>query len=188
MPLRSRIRTARWWSLCRRLPSGMEAQAAGKFLPADRISPSIYHVGFLVGNTPKSLAFYEDVLGFKETWRGGRDPKVLSWINLRVPDGTDYIELMLYSKLPATYGTQNHTSLVVPDIQKAVAGAGGSPGYKNYLAYAKQPLEIRTWSEWQAPGEPVRSGWNAGGTDGTVHSGWKAGSAVDSPATAPAHD
>ena len=126
------------------LPSGMEAQAAGKFLPADRISPSIYHVGFLVGNTPKSLAFYEDVLGFKETWRGGRDPKVLSWINLRVPDGTDYIELMLYSKLPATYGTQNHTSLVVPDMQKAVADLQARPGYKNYLAYAKQPVEIRT--------------------------------------------
>ena len=126
------------------LPTGMEAQAAGKFLPADRISPSIYHVGFLVGNTPKSLAFYEDILGFKETWRGGRDPKVLSWINLRVPDGTDYIELMLYSKLPATYGTQNHTSLVVPDMQKAVVDLQARPGYKTYLTYAKQPVEIRT--------------------------------------------
>lgn len=124
------------------LPTGMEAQAAGKFLPADRISPAIYHVGFLVGNTPKSLAFYEDILGFKETWRGGRDPKVLSWINLRVPDGTDYIELMLYSKLPATYGTQNHTSLVVPDMQKAVAALQARPGYTAYLTYAKQPVEI----------------------------------------------
>jgi lactoylglutathione lyase len=125
------------------LPTGMEALAAGKFLPETRIAPSIYHVGFLVGNTPKSLAFYEDVLGFKETWRGGRDPKVLSWINLRVPDGTDYIELMLYSKLPATYGTQNHTSLVVPDIQKAVTDLEARPAYKNYLTYQK-PLEIRT--------------------------------------------
>src|ERR1700692_2566764 len=89
------------------LPTGMEAQAAGKSLPETRIAPAIYHLGFLVGNTLKSLAFYEDVLGFKETWRGGRDPKVLSWINLRVPDGTDYIELMLYSKLPKTYGGQN---------------------------------------------------------------------------------
>ncbi len=123
------------------LPTGTEAQAKGKFLPESRISPAIYHVGFLVGNTPKSLSFYEDVLGFKETWRGGRDPKVLSWINLRVPDGTDYIELMLYAKLPATYGTQNHTSLVVPDMQKAVAGLEARPGYKDYLSYQK-PLEI----------------------------------------------
>lgn len=124
------------------LPTGMEAQAAGKFLPESRISPSIYHLGFLVGNTPKSLAFYEDILGFKETWRGGRDPKVLSWINLRVPDGTDYIELMLYSKLPETFGTQNHTSLVVPDIPKAVAELEARPWYKTYQTYQK-PLEMR---------------------------------------------
>ena len=42
---------------------------------------------FWSGTLDKSLAFYEDVLGFKETWRGGREPKELSWINLRVPDG-----------------------------------------------------------------------------------------------------
>lgn len=124
-------------------PTGVEAQAAGKFLPATRISPAIYHVGFLVGNTAKALAFYEDILGFKETWRGGRDPNVLSWINLRVPDGTDYIELMLYSKLPATYGTQNHTSLAVPDIRKAVADLESRPAYKAYLTWQK-PLEIHT--------------------------------------------
>ncbi len=123
------------------LPTGLEAQAKGKFLSEARISPAIYHAGFLVGNTPKSLSFYEDILGFKETWRGGSDPKVLSWINLRVPDGTDYIELMLYAKLPATYGTQNHTSLAVPDIQKAVESLEARPGYKNYLGYQK-PLEI----------------------------------------------
>ena len=123
------------------LPTGIEAQAAGRFLPPTRIAPAIYHAGFLVGNATKSLAFYEDILGFTETWRGGRDPKVLSWINLRVPDGSDYIELMLYSKLPATFGTQNHTSLVVPDIQKAVAELEARPAYKAYLGYAK-PLEI----------------------------------------------
>lgn len=123
------------------LPSGMEAQAEGKFLPETRIAPAIYHLGFLVGNTAKSLEFYEDVLGFKETWRGGRDPKVLSWINLRVPEGTDYIELMLYGKLPATFGAQNHTSLVVPDIEKAMADLEGRPAYKNYLTYQK-PLEM----------------------------------------------
>ena len=100
------------------LPAEMEADSSGKFLPYTRIAPAIYHLGFLVGNTSESLEFYEDILGLKETWRGGRDPKVLSWINLRVPDGTDYIELMLYLKLPATFSAQNHISLVVPDIQE----------------------------------------------------------------------
>jgi catechol 2,3-dioxygenase-like lactoylglutathione lyase family enzyme len=123
------------------LPTGWEAQAAGKFLPPTRISDGIYHIGFLVGNTEKSLHFYEDILGFKETWRGGRDPKVLNWINLRVPDGTDYIELMLYAKLPKTYGSQNHTSLRVPDMQKAIAELESRPAYKTYLTYGK-PLEM----------------------------------------------
>ncbi|HVU44933.1 MAG TPA: VOC family protein [Terracidiphilus sp.] len=120
------------------LPTGWEAQAKGKFLPSTRISHGIYHVGFLVGNAEKSLHFYEDILGFKETWRGGRDPKILSWINLRVPDGTDYIELMLYAKLPNTYGTQNHTSLVVPDMAKAIAELQSRPAYKTY----GKPLEM----------------------------------------------
>jgi len=85
-----------------------------------------------VGNSEKSMAFYRDVLGFKETWRGGRDPKVLSWINMKVPDGDDYIEFMLYSKLPATFGSENHTSLVVPDAQKAMAILETRPAYKTY--------------------------------------------------------
>jgi lactoylglutathione lyase len=120
------------------LPTGMEAQAAGKFMPDTRIAPSIYHVGFLVGNSAKSIAFYHDVLGFKETWRGGRDPKELSWINMQVPDGDDYIELMLYSKLPATFGGSNHTSLVVPDLQKSLAILAARPAAKTY----GKPLEM----------------------------------------------
>src|SRR5262249_34414359 len=50
------------------LPTGKEAQAAGKFLPETRISPRIYHVGFLVGNSQKTIDFYGRILGFQETW------------------------------------------------------------------------------------------------------------------------
>lgn len=114
------------------LPTGMEAQAAGKFMPATRISDSIYHLGFLVGNSEKSIAFYHDVLGFKETWRGGANPEELSWINMRVPDGTDYVEFMLYRKLPATFGTKNHISLLVPDVQKAITQLEARPYFKTY--------------------------------------------------------
>jgi hypothetical protein len=40
-----------------------------------------------------------------------------------VPDGKDYVEFMLYSKLPApdARGTKNHISLMVPDADKALA-------------------------------------------------------------------
>jgi lactoylglutathione lyase len=123
------------------LPDGMEAQAAGKFMPSTRISDAILHVGFLVGNTEKSLAFYRDVLGFKETWRGSSNPTELSWINLQVPGDADYIELMLYRTLPKTFGTQNHISLVVPDMQKALDILQSRPAYRTYLTYSK-PLEM----------------------------------------------
>jgi catechol 2,3-dioxygenase-like lactoylglutathione lyase family enzyme len=114
------------------LPDGMEAKAAGKFEPASRISTQIYHLGFLVGDSKKSLDFYGNVLGFKEIWRGGADPKELSWINMRVPDGDDYVEFMLYSKLPEKFGGKNHISLVVPDVARAVALLEARPAYKAY--------------------------------------------------------
>src|ERR1700761_4488368 len=103
------------------LPTGWERKAAGKFEPATRISTKIYHLGFLVGNSQKSMDFYGKILGFQETWRGGADPKQLSWINMRVPDGNDYVEFMLYAKDPGDYGGKNHIALSVPDITKAAA-------------------------------------------------------------------
>jgi len=104
------------------LPDGKEMQAAGRFLPTTRISPRIYHAGYMVGDADKTEAFYK-MLGFTETWRGGANPKELSWINMKVPDGDDYVELMLYHEYPQPggWGGKNHLSLVVGDIDKAVA-------------------------------------------------------------------
>jgi catechol 2,3-dioxygenase-like lactoylglutathione lyase family enzyme len=122
------------------LPDGMEAHAAGKFLPDTRISSKIMHLGFLVGNSQKSLDFYGKVLGFQETWRGGPDPKELSWINMRVPDGTDYVEFMLYRTLPpqSAWGGKNHISLEVPDVPKAVEILEARPAFKVY----GKPLKV----------------------------------------------
>ena len=103
------------------LPTGKEAQAAGKFEPPTRISDAIYHVGFVVGNTQRALDFYSKILGFAETWRGSPNPNELSWINMKVPDGTDYVEFMLYRDHPRDYGTSNHIALSVPSIPKATA-------------------------------------------------------------------
>jgi catechol 2,3-dioxygenase-like lactoylglutathione lyase family enzyme len=116
------------------LPDGLEARAAGKFEPPTRISDSIYHLGFLVGNSERSMDFYGNILGFREIWRGGANPKELSWINMQVPDGTDYVEFMLYRNLPepSQWGGKNHISLVVPDIAKSVATLQSRPAYKSY--------------------------------------------------------
>jgi lactoylglutathione lyase len=80
------------------------------------------HAGFIVGDLDKSMAFYHGILGFTEFWRGSSSGTSLSWVNMRVPDGDDYVELMLYDSLPApnARGTKNHISLMVPDMQKAV--------------------------------------------------------------------
>ena len=116
------------------LPDGVEAKAAGQFEPKTRVSDAIYHVGFLVGNSAKSMDFYGRILGFQETWRGSSDGKELSWINMRVPDGVDYIELMLY-RLPLTkgnYGTKNHVALSVPDAAAVVTELQSRPAFKDY--------------------------------------------------------
>jgi lactoylglutathione lyase len=124
------------------LPDGAEAKAAGKHEPAGRISTRIMHVGFLVGNTQKSLDFYGGLLGFKETWRGGPDPGELSWINMRVPDGTDYVEFMLYRKLPSEMGGKNHTSLEVSSAGDAVAMLKSRPSFKQYVRPVKIAVGI----------------------------------------------
>ena len=124
------------------LPDGVEAKAKGKFESADRVSTKIMHVGFLVGNAQKSIDFYGKVLGFEETWRGTPDPAELSWINMKVPDGTDYVEFMLYSKPQdeKAMGGKNHLSLIVPDAAAAVKSLEARPAFAQY----GKPLEVHT--------------------------------------------
>jgi lactoylglutathione lyase len=88
------------------------------------------------------MAFYRGILGFEETWRGSRDGQTLNWVNMKVPDGDDYVEFMLYTTLPAPTqrGTAHHLCLFVPDIEKSKADLESRPARQ---AYAR-PLEIRT--------------------------------------------
>jgi catechol 2,3-dioxygenase-like lactoylglutathione lyase family enzyme len=113
-------------------PASVEAQSAGQYLPATRISQHIMHAGFLVGNTQRALDFYTDILGFHEIWRGSSSPTQLNWINMQLPDSTDYVEFMLYSKLPATFGSDNHVALEVPSIAAAVTALQSRPVIKTY--------------------------------------------------------
>jgi lactoylglutathione lyase len=123
-------------------PEGWTVRDKGKYLPAGRVSSRIGHLGFLVGDLAASTKFYADVLGFRETWRGGRDPSQLSWTNMQVPDGDDYVEFMLYKDLPPPdqRGTANHLCLEVADMAKAQELLERSPYRKTYT----RPLEVRT--------------------------------------------
>jgi lactoylglutathione lyase len=123
-------------------PDGWTRRERGRFLPPTRVSPRLRHIGFLVGDLAASKKFYGDLLGFQETWRGSRDNQTLNWVNMKVPDGDDYVEFMLYSALPApdARGTANHMSLEVADIEQARAALAGRAARAGY----SRPLEIRT--------------------------------------------
>jgi catechol 2,3-dioxygenase-like lactoylglutathione lyase family enzyme len=122
-------------------PDGWTVREKGKFVPESRIAARIGHLGVLVGALAPSLAFYRDQLGFQETWRGGPSDKQLSWVNLRVPGGDDYLELMLYDNLPPPdqRGGKNHICLVVPDVAAALARLEARPARKDY----HRPLEMK---------------------------------------------
>jgi catechol 2,3-dioxygenase-like lactoylglutathione lyase family enzyme len=108
---------------------------AGRHLPASRLSSQAIHAGILVGDLRRANAFYADVLGFTEFWRGNSlKSQSLSWVNMRVPDGTDYLEFMLYESMPApaNRGSAHHLCLVVPDVERALAAFESRPARGAY--------------------------------------------------------
>ncbi len=123
-------------------PDSWTRREKGKHLSDTRISTHMPHVGVTVRHLDLSQKFYGDILGFQEFWRGSSSGKILSWVNMRVPDGNDYLELMLYSNPPDARetGVKNHVCLMTPDIEKAVAALEASQARKNY----GQKIEIRT--------------------------------------------
>jgi lactoylglutathione lyase len=123
-------------------PAGWTVRENGKFMSDSRISNHIMHVGIIVTDLDRAMKFYGDVLGFKEIWRGSKSGTELSWTNVKVPDGDDYIEFMLYKEAPQATkrGSAHHLCLEVPDTNATIAAL-------NAKAYRKQytnSLEIRT--------------------------------------------
>ena len=122
-------------------PDGWAMREKGKQMGPQRVSSRMLHVGILVGNLAEATKFYSGLLGFQETWRGSSNGTELSWVNMRVPDGTDYIEFMLYKDMPAPTrrGSAHHICLEVPDMSKAVAHLEARPARNEY----GRKLEIR---------------------------------------------
>jgi catechol 2,3-dioxygenase-like lactoylglutathione lyase family enzyme len=122
------------------MPEGKTLQAKGKYMSDKAISNRMTHVGIIVLHLDAEEKFYTDILGFKETWRGSKNGQVLSWVNLKVPDGEDYLEFMLYKEAPAATarGSAHHLCLQVPNVDAAVAKLKANPYYKDY----GKPIEI----------------------------------------------
>jgi hypothetical protein len=63
---------------------------------------------------------------------------------MRVPDGDNHVEFMLYKELPPPdrRGSPHHICLVVPDIKKAVATLEARPARKAYARELKINLGV----------------------------------------------
>ena len=89
--------------------------------------------------------FYRDLLGFPMTWYGGKTDDTADWVDMRVPNGTDWLEYMLNSHNPSPkqLGVMHHFALGVDSIQ---------PAYKEVLARGYQPPQppkIGRDGKWQ---------------------------------------
>ena len=76
------------------------------------------HVGVTVADREAADRLYKDILGFEEMWHGGMKDDRTDWVDMRVPDGTDWLEYMLnvHHPSPRTLGVMHHLALGVPSV------------------------------------------------------------------------
>lgn len=126
------------------MPGSLHSRNFGKFMPATRISQRIIHVGVTVQDQAAANGFYRDILGFKETWHGGMKDDRTDWVDMRVPEGTDWLEYMLnaHNPTPKTLGVMHHAALGVPSVAE---------GYKTVLdrGFKPDPPKIGRDGKWQ---------------------------------------
>ena len=103
------------------LPGSLHSRNFGKFMSDTRISEHIIHVGVTVRDRAAADRFYKDVLGFRVMWYGGMKDDRTDWVDMRVPEGTDWLEYMLNvnNPSPKTLGVMHHAALGVNSIQAA---------------------------------------------------------------------
>ncbi len=127
------------------MPGSLHESKFGTLLPATRISDHMIHAGFIVHDRAAEDKFYKDILGFEVMWYGGMKDDVVNWVDMRVPDGDDWLEYMLRveNPTPKTRGVMNHFALGVKEIQ---------PPYKEILARGyqpQQPPKVGRDGKWQ---------------------------------------
>jgi lactoylglutathione lyase len=131
------------------LPGSLHLKAKGSYLNSRRISDRMLHVGVTVADPAIADRFYKDVLGFTEIWRGGMTDDVTSWINMKLPDSTDYVEYMLVSgKVDRQrLGVLHHLALQVADMQRALEALRERPG--GWDSKTVRPPQVGRNNRWQ---------------------------------------
>ena len=91
--------------------------------PEAAVSKVMIHAGFVVHDQAKEDKFYKDLLGFHVYWHGGMKEGETDWVDMQVPDGTQWLEYMLVPQgrelSPQTVGVLNHIALGVPSVSDA---------------------------------------------------------------------
>lgn len=125
-------------------PGSLHSRNFGKYLPETRISQRIIHVGITVQDRAAADRFYRDILGFHDIWHGGMKDDVTDWVDMRVPDGTDWLEYMLnvHNPSPRTLGVMHHLALGVPSVAE---------GYRTVVERGLKPEkpQIGRDGKWQ---------------------------------------
>lgn len=103
------------------MPGSVESRNFGKLLSSKRTSDQIIHAGETVENRAVASHFYGGVLGYRLMWEGGMTDTRTDWVDMVVPNGSNWLEFMLnvHHPSPRTLGVMNHFSLGVKDIQRA---------------------------------------------------------------------
>ncbi|MGH9444903.1 MAG: VOC family protein [Terriglobia bacterium] len=103
------------------MPGSRFNRYLGKDMPSSRISTKIIHAGFIVHNRAQEDRFFRDLLGFRLMWYGGMTDQATDWVDMRVPDGANWIEYMLRVRHPSLHalGVMYHFSLGVPSVARA---------------------------------------------------------------------
>ncbi|MEP6746149.1 MAG: VOC family protein [Bacteroidota bacterium] len=111
------------------------------------VSTRILHAGLTIVSTTAADAFYKDILGFSEIWRGGSNDSIISWINMRLPESTDYLEYMLTtgSLNRQQLGSAHHIALMVPDMQCALDMLNSKAAAKKYEIAAPRIGRNKRW-------------------------------------------
>jgi lactoylglutathione lyase len=103
------------------VPGSRLEKQFGKYLPESRISQHMIHLGITVKDRDAADHFYRDILGFKQTWYGGMTDARTDWVDMRVPEGTDWLEYMLnvHDPDPRVLGIMHHFALGTPSVDES---------------------------------------------------------------------
>ena len=110
------------------------------------ISTHMIHAGFIVRDRAAEDRFYKDLLGFHVYWHGGMKNNETDWVDMQVPNGSDWLEYMLNvagNPSPQEAGVMRHLALGVVDIKPAVKMAEQS-GWP-----IPDPAEVGRDGKWQ---------------------------------------